>query len=332
MASRRPGVQFPAAPREVVGAASAVASGTSAWSSRHLRHNGSVTVLVGTERGLLSVDDDVQLLAGESITAMSGQWVLVGDDRLVSLTSGVELKLETPRAWCLLDAGERLYVGTAEARLFSGPSSTPELAAVDSFDRIATRHEWYTPWGAPPDTRSLAASADGTLFVNVHVGGVWRQWADDGWDEVISVDHDTHQVAANTDDDGVVVAAAAVGFGRSLDDGNTWDWTSDGLHASYCRAVAVADGIALVTASTGPQTRQGAIYRRPLRSDEPFEKCHAGLPEWFPFNLDTFQLAASGNAVDLGTKDGRVYRSLDSGATWELVVEELPPIHAVSVR
>ena len=267
----------------------------------------------------------------EPVTAVSGQWALVGDRQVVSLQSGVETKLEGPRAWCVLDAGDRLYVGTAEARLFGGASTTADLAPVESFDRIETRDEWYTPWGAPPDTRSLAVGPDGTLFVNVHVGGVWRRSTDDRWTEVISVDADTHQVVADADRR-TVVAAAAVGFGRSVDGGVTWDWATDGLHATYCRAAAIAGATTLVTASTGPGSRQGAIYRRPLGDDGSFEKCRTGLPEWFPFNLDTGQLAASGDEVVLGTADGRVYRSSDAGATWDLVADDLPQVRTITIR
>ena len=292
---------------------------------------GPMTVLLGTERGLLSLDDGREILVGESISGVSGQWVMVGDRKLVSLASDAEVKLETPPAWCVLDTGERLYVGTARARLFAGSSTTAELAPVESFDAIATRDEWYTPWGAPPDTRSLAAGADGTLLVNVHVGGVWRQSSGDRWDEVVGVDADTHQVVMRADQ-GAAAAAAAIGFGRSLDGGVTWDWTADGLHASYCRAVAIAADIALVTASTGPASRQGAVYRRPLGDDGPFEKCHRGLPEWFAFNLNTLQLAADGDEVVLGTDDGSVYRSSDAGATWELAADGLAPIRTVTIR
>ena len=290
-----------------------------------------MTVLLGTERGLLSLDGGREnRFAGDPIAAISGDWVLIGERKLASLASGAEAKLEGPSAWCLLDTGERMYVGTAGARLFAGSSTSAELAPVESFDRIPTRDEWYTPWGAPPDARSLADGPAG-LLVNVHVGGVWLQTDDDRWHEVVSVDADTHQVVADVDQ-GVAVAAAAIGFGRSLDGGTTWDWTSDGLHATYCRAVAISGDTALVTASTGPRTRQGAVYRRSLRGDGPFAKAHNGLPEWFPFNLNTFQLAAAGDVVVLGTEDGRVYRSSDAGASWKLAADGLSPVHVVAIK
>ena len=168
-------------------------------SDRAARHTELMSILIGTEQGLRALDDGADLLRDQPITAVSGQWALVGDRQLVSLESGRRDEAGGSAGWCVLDAGDRLYVGTAEARLFAGPSSTADLAPVESFDRIETRDEWYTPWGAPPDTRSLAAGPDGTLLVNVHVGGVWRGTADDGWTEVIDVDADTHQVVADVD-------------------------------------------------------------------------------------------------------------------------------------
>jgi hypothetical protein len=55
------------------------------------------------------------------------------------------------------------------------------------------------------------------------------------------------------------------------------------------------------------------------------------LPEWFPFNIDTFQLAASGPDVVLGTDDGQVYVSRDSGASWELALDGHDPVRAVTI-
>jgi hypothetical protein len=149
------------------------------------------------------------------------------------------------------------------------------------------------------------------------------------WTEVVSVDADTHQVVTDAER-GIAVAAAAIGFGRG-DGGRSWDWTADGLHATYCRAAAIAGEMSLVTASTGPGSRRGAVYRRPLGADGPFEKCTAGLPEWFPFNLDTAQLAAAGDEVVLGTADGRVFGSSDRGATWDQLADGLAPVRTVAI-
>jgi hypothetical protein len=286
---------------------------------------------VGTAQGLYTVDSDVTLVArgGESIDALAGGWAVVDGHRVVDLDGASELQIE-PRVWCVAPSGDGAVVGTEAARLFT-VSADGVAAPVVSFDEIPTRDEWYTPWGAPPDTRSLTV-VDGTLLANVHVGGVWRDNADSGWDEVVDVDSDTHQVVAGPPGSGVVAIAAAVGFGLSTDGGRTFSWTAAGLHGSYCRAVAVAGDWAVLTASTGPFTERGAVYRRRLDDTEgAFERCSVGLPVWFPSNIDTHHVAADGNDVVFGTDDGRLFRSTDGGATWDLLSDGLPPVQCVAV-
>jgi hypothetical protein len=94
--------------------------------------------------------------------------------------------------------------------------------------------------------------------------------------------------------------------------------------------VAVGDRFVYVTASTGPFTKHGALYRRPLGADDdtPFVAC--GPEDSFPFNLDTHQLAASGADVALGTDDGRLYVSSDAADTWTLAGRDLDHVDAVA--
>jgi hypothetical protein len=296
----------------------------------------AIVTWIGTDRGLFALDGTGQrtVIDHGPVRALSGRWALVGDE-VVTVDDRDVAKIEGGlRAHCLVDAGDGLYVGTSEATLLRLDPRSPErgLERVEGFDRIDGRDGWYTPWGAPPDVRSLAVSSDRALLVNVHVGGVWRS-SDGGatWTSVVDVDNDTHQVHADPSN-AEVVAAAAVGFGRSHDGGRTWEWSDDGLHASYCRAVALAQATELVTASEGPFSKRGAVYRRPASSDEDFERCRAGLPEWFPFNLDTFRLAAAGDDVVLGCEDGRVFGSADAGGTWDLLATDLGPVRCVALQ
>jgi hypothetical protein len=176
-------------------------------------------------------------------------------------------------------------------------------------------------------------TADGAALVNVHVGGVWRGSVsdEDQWVEVVPVGNDTHSVVAASSGPRVAIAAA-VGYGSSVDGGRTFAWTEDGLHGSYSRAVAFAGDYVLLTASTGPFTKQGAIYRRPIDADGPFEKCTSGLPEWFPYNIDTFQLSANDDLAVFGTDDGDVYVSEDEGSTWTLAAKDLSPVRCFAMR
>jgi hypothetical protein len=288
-------------------------------------------IRVGTDRGLLAIGASQPLLPDRAVSHLCGDWAVVAGHELRALGSGLALPAPAGLTLhCVLDGPDGVLAGSSGAHLLR-PGPAGGLEPVGSFEAIPSRHRWYTPWGGPPDTRSLAAAPDGTVFVNVHVGGVWR--ADPGltgWEEVVEVDADAHQVAVDPAT-GAVVVAAAVGFGVSRDGGRTFSFDDDGLHGSYCRAVAVGAGRVFVTASTGPGSRRGALYRRDLSGHGPFHRCAKGLPEWFPFNLDTHQLAAAGSEVALGTDDGRVWRSTDAGATWELVAEGLGPVHCVAV-
>jgi hypothetical protein len=234
-------------------------------------------------------------------------------------------RLERLRARCLLPANDRLLVGTSEAHLVDVRTGSP----IESFDRIPSRDKWYTPWGGPPDVRSLSVDGEDAVWVNVHVGGVWRAVdLDSSWDQV--VDADTHQVHCDPGN-GTAIVAAAIGFGQTCDSGRTWDWTTDGLHNSYCRAVAYTESRVLVTASTGPSAGRAAIYRRPRHGNEPFERCRDGLPEWFDGNINTGCLAAADLAVVFGTDEGDVYGSEDEGRSWTLLASGLPAVRAVAL-
>lgn len=293
-------------------------------------------IRLATADGVLELSDGDRTvrLQGRGAVALSGSWAVLDNHSVITLDDQVSVTIPELAAWCVAAVPGGALVGTAEARLFRVSADAEQPAEpVESFDTIPSRDEWYTPWGAPPDTRSLAVTPAGDQFVNVHVGGIWRCRAgEDGWDPVVEVDADVHQVTAAPDGDGrIVAAAAAIGCGVSTDGGTTWRWSDAGLHAPYARAVAVAGDVVLVSASTGPNTRSGALYRRALDSDAPFERCTTGLPASFPYNLDTFSVAAGGDEVALGTSDGRLFRSGDGGASWDLVAGDLPAIRAVEL-
>jgi hypothetical protein len=106
---------------------------------------------------------------------------------------------------------DAIHVGSSEARLFRLTGNT--LAPVDAFDAEG-RDSWYTPWGGPPDTRSISEWGE-DVYVNVHVGGVLHT-GDNGatWTPTIDVDADVHQVATA---EGLVLAAGARGLSMSVD-------------------------------------------------------------------------------------------------------------------
>jgi hypothetical protein len=226
---------------------------------------------------------------------------------------------------------KRVLVGSTEAHLFRLRDGA--LEPVDSFERVAGREGWYTPWGGPPATRSLSRDESGAIYANVHVGGI--PMSEDGgesWHPTLEVRADAHEVRAVPGRPGLVLAAAAIGLGESRDGGASWRFQTDGLAGHYSRAVAVLGEALFLTASDGPRGGRAAIYRRGLDSEDPFERCGEGLPEWFDANIDTGCLGAAAGTVAFGTAEGEIYASTDAGASWGAVATGLAPVRCLLLR
>jgi hypothetical protein len=301
----------------------------------------TATTMLGTDDGIRVLGaDEACHLGGRRISALArgagAVWAVAdgeelwraGDDggdgwERVASSGGLRMS-------CLDAAGGRLVAGTAEAHLLRLEGA--ELRRVESFDDVEGRDDWYTPWGGPPDVRSITTAADGTMFVNVHVGGIVRSSDGGGsWAPTIDIHADVHEVITCPGDPRHVLAATAHGLAESADAGRTWRYGTSGMHASYCRAVALAGDTVLVSCSTGPGDGRAALYARRMPADPhaPFERCRDGLPEWFAGNLDTACVRAAGATVAIATAGGDVYGSEDAGVTWERIAQGMPPVRCV---
>lgn len=294
------------------------------------------SILVGTSDGLRELQKPAGL-DGRSVTALaaagSDLWAIADGTSLLRSAGGrgweTVADIEGVRGRCVLPLdGMGALVGTSEARLLR--MRDERLDPVSSFDQVEGRDRWYTPWGGPPDTRSLTRDASGAMFANVHVGGIVRSNDGEAWEPAgIDVDADVHQVLAHPSRPAMVLAATAHGLATSTDGGETWAFDTEGLHASYCRAVTVSEEAILVSASRSHRGEHAAVYRQTKGGS--FERCREGLPEWFADNIDTHCLAAGDGVVALGTSDGSVYVSRDHGATWEENAAGLPSIRSVVI-
>jgi hypothetical protein len=294
-------------------------------------------MLVGTDDGLLELDAGGRHLAtrhkGRAVSALGASypdtWAIL-DGVEVWRTGGEDgwdqvSTLEGLRGNCIADTRAGHLIGTSEAHLVRAEESGLERVTV--FDEVEGRAEWYTPWGGPPDSRSISEDGE-TVYVNVHVGGIVRSM-DKGktWEPTIDIDADVHRVWA-TDDQ--VFAACARGLAVSDDRGDSWAIRTEGLDERYCRGVAVCGDTILVSSSRGPRGGNGGIYRGALRGGS-LERCRDGLPESFDDNIDSSWLDAipdRGTAA-FGTADGRVFASEDEGASWTEVASGLPGIRCV---
>lgn len=303
-----------------------------------------VALLVGTDDGLVELGASGSTgavhLGGRRIDAVAGDgrgwWALVdGADvwhAAADRTGWQATASESTRLTCLLPRTDGLLVGTSGAHLLR-LDAAGALVPVGAFDELASRAQWYTPWGGPPDTRSLAADADGTVYAGVHVGGIVSS-GDGGrsWHQTsLDIHADVHQVVTVADRPGLVLAACAEGLALSADHGGSWRIDDSGLHATYARALALAGDVVVISVSTGPSGEQSALYRRPVRGEGPFERCRSGLPEWFDDNIDTGCLAAHQDTVAAAEPGGGIWRSDDRGATWSCPFTAGAPVRCMAL-
>ena len=281
-------------------------------------------------------DGAVGELAGLEIAALEpgdrGPWALVEGKEIWRLADGRWTRIASTgrrKGTCLAATPAGLLIGTTRGHLLRLEKGRATL--IPTFDQAEGREAWHTPWGAPADVRSMSAAPEGPIYVNVHVGGVLRS-TDGGatWRPLLDIDHDVHEVRAPAGHPGLVLVAAYDGFGVSRDGGDTWAWENEGLHAHYCRAVALAGETVILSASAGHHGRRAALYRRSLDGDGRWERCADGLPEWFSDNVDTGCVAARGETVVIGTEDGCVFLSADAGCRWETIAKGLAPVRAVA--
>lgn len=261
------------------------------------------------------------IIDGHSLCRRSpdGEWTTVA-------ASGFDLS-------CCVAVGDAVFVGTDDAQILR---VDPDGAVhrLTGFDAVEGRDTWYAGsaivngvlMGPPLGVRSMTATCDGgALLANVHVGGAPRSTdAGSSWRPTIDIDSDLHQVCAHPTRPDLVIAAAAVGLCISHDAGATWTVERRGLHAPHCSGVAFGAADLFVSAATDPFAAQGAVYRRPINGDGPLYPVGGGLPRWIDGGADTDCIAARGGAVAVIDRRGRLYLSLDDGATWSATADPLP--------
>lgn len=294
-------------------------------------------VLVGTKNGLFVNGERSEGSFGQAridwIERVAGGWLGVtnGSSVFRRTEAGVTEVLahsHAERLNCVIGSPGGILAGGAEASMFEVKEGA--LLRRSDFQNARGRSDWYTPWGGPPDVRSMAVGADGVVYVNVHVGGVLVGSGGEGWAATMDIHADVHQVVAHRRRSGVVVAATARGLALSLDGAQSWRFRTDGLHATYCRAAAIDDDAVFFSASAGSQGRRAAVYRTDL-SGGPIERVHQGLPAWFTSNVDTRCIDARDGWVVIADEAGTVYAATDPGFQFDVLLEGLPGITCIGI-
>jgi len=310
------------------------------------------TVLVATWRdGLFVVTgtSSRQELADQPVSGLApdgngGALAIVGGRSLRRRTAAGEwrtIAVSEVDLSCCAKVGESIYAGTDDARVLR-IGANGKLEPLYGLDETPGRDKWYAGTalidgqlvGPPLGIRSMTATCDdAVLLVNVHVGGIPRS-SDGGvtWQPSIDIEHDVHQVCAHPTRPSIVIAAAASGLYVSADGGATWNAERDGLHASYCSAVAFAGDDILVAASEQHFSAHGTIYRRRIDEPGPLLPVGGGLPNQIEGIADTGCIAARASVVAVVDRAGNLYVSEDAASTWSRRIEHLPTPSSVLIH
>lgn len=225
-----------------------------------------------------------------------------------------------------------VWAGTEPSDLFRSEDSGATWQERQSFLQVPSVPTWFFPprpwthhvrWIAPDP------SIEGRIFIGIELGGVLRS-LDGGltWeDRKPGSEHDAHTLRTHRRAPGRVYEAAGGGYAETFDGGTSWQPFDEGLPWRYLWGLAVdpADPDIVVT-SASPSARQaharsgaGAeaiICRR--NGGEPWKEIRSGLPD--PKGTPAYVLAT--NEAEPGVfygapHFGDIYRSADTGLTWE---------------
>jgi hypothetical protein len=297
------------------------------------------SVIVVTEKQVLRVDRHSNgaatvLYEGvdvrRAVSTPHGAAIALADGRIAIVESGgttfVSSSVQEPIASVLCLRQESngdpmtLILGTDDgARLYRLVGDCPAVR-VASFDDLPCRPSWHTPWGGPPAVRSLAQSADGWIYADVHVGSIMRSPdAGTSWEPVTpSLNEDVHEVVTCPADVERVYSNTANGVYISLDRGDSWCHRSDGLSARYGRAIAVdphdPDHL-LATVSDGPHAGNGKLYRSD-DSGRSWAHVSNGFPETTEDNRDTAHVAITSSGSAWAAVGDVLYEGSERTSKW----------------
>ena len=278
----------------------------------------------GREPGVVYAGEGIRRVAdgggGRVFAATERGEVLVvdGDSGVTAHPSGIDGAIDS---MLVLD-GEAgvLLLGTGEAHLYRATLGRGvRVERVAAFDALECRSGWDTPWGGPPALRSMAATPDGWVYADIHVGSIMRS-PDRGvsWEPVTPTLHrDVHEVATCPTAPERVYANTAAAVYVSRDRGDSWQHCGQGLGARYGRAMAVhprnPDSM-LAAVSDGPHGEhvRGGLFR----SDDggvTWEHVSDGFPASTRENIDTFHVQFDASGVPWASVGSTLYRGSASG-------------------
>lgn len=272
------------------------------------RMNGSGPESILSGRPVALIEDD------------EGPVIITDSGSIVAEQHEVESHISEPIE-CATRVGGDILIGTEGPHIYRHAAG--ETARVQTFDRLGCRDTFHTPWGGPAAVRSFAATDDGCVYADIHVGSIMRSPdTAETWEPVTpDLDEDVHQVATTSSAPDRLYANTADGVYVSDDRGTSWAHRSDGFPYLYGRAVAVHPDdpdCALASVSRGPHSRPAGQLYRSDDAGHSWEHVTTGYPDTVDHNIDTFQVAYAHDGRAWVTAGDSLYVSEDRGRSWDV--------------
>ena len=242
-----------------------------------------------------------------------------------------------------------VWIGTEPSRVFRSTDGGTTVESVDGLTAVPSASEWSFPprpnthhvrWiePCPADPgRWFVGVEAGALLVTPDAGATWV-------DRPAGSRRDNHALATHPDAPDRVYAAAGDGFAESRDRGRSWRVVDRGLDHGYVWGIAVDPGdpeTVLVSAASGASAahRRGEAYlyrRRPGDGSGLGPRFERLDDRRIPTGTGTYRavLASGGERGAIwALHDGGLYRTRDSGDSFERVPADLParPARALAV-
>jgi photosystem II stability/assembly factor-like uncharacterized protein len=251
-------------------------------------------------------------------------------------------------AWSLVQhpmTGE-LYLGTGPSSIFKSLDGGDTWIDCEQLRTLPETEEWTFP--NPPHishVKGLSLCADDPLFIFGAIEEGWLIRSKDGgksWQNIKEgTEFDSHSVMIMPDNPKVIVSTSGKGVYRSLNGGDSFVASSNGLNCRYLAQLVVhpARPKVLFTAAAAvpppfwrrPEGAASAFYRSEDQG-ACWERLKGGLPEHFK----AAPRATAGDpenpdAVFVGMTDGAVWMSDNGGESFSQILAGLPQVTSIRV-
>lgn len=288
----------------------------------------------GKPQPILSELDIRRVQEGKTVNVVAlgdGSILVMRGEEQVTIESGIPDRIDS--VLILREDPLEVLIGCTPPNLYRLVEGEAKL--VPSFQNLADRENWYTPWGGPPAVRSMDLTQDGWVYADIHVGSIMRS-PDYGvnWEPVIPQLHkDVHQVITSPNTPNRVYANTYLSVYVSDDRGDTWNHRTDNLNRRYGRGIAVHSenpDILLCGISDGPSGSNvhGQLYWTE-NAGVNWTHIKEGFPESTRKNIDTFHIQFAGDNAWV-SDENKLYHSEDMGHSFELFWEAPEEITVLS--